>query len=82
MIYGHGRTFARLGWQVVAVVHLVNVDHLLATTHPRLIANAWHITIATPTLVRIVVEWRAVATVTILKTKKLNTADVRAELVA
>jgi hypothetical protein len=83
MFCGHRRPFARQGWQVVAIVHLIDFLCLVATARTRGVTDTRHVAITTLVArIRVVEERRAVALVTILQTKKAHPTDIAAELVA
>jgi hypothetical protein len=77
---GHWWFLARHSWKVVAVVHLVQVNHLLPTAHARLVTYARHVAISTSAFICVVEERCAIAFVAVAKAEELRTTDILAEV--
>jgi hypothetical protein len=68
--------------QVVAIVHLVDADHVHTATHLGVVAGAKLVALAVVTLVCVVEKGRAVALVATPEAKELDTRHLPAEVVA
>jgi hypothetical protein len=70
------------GRQVVAIVCLVDVHHIHTATHLRGISATRRVALAITALVRVVKERSAIALLTTLQAKELDTCHIHAEIEA
>jgi len=59
---------------------LIDISHLLASTHAAGIASARQVTTSVTALVSVMVEWCAIALITVPDSHKLDSADIFAKL--
>jgi len=68
---GHWWLLARHCWEIVAIVHLVHINHLLTTAHAGLVAYARHVAFSASYFICVVEKRCAIALVAVAKTEEL-----------